>query len=161
MTEDTPRTASLERAKRRLAFMERATKLRDIVATKIEPQENGGVDNFVEGASPYLELYWSLEVGGEDEAAAEFCLWFLDNPDREHSHCLYLTYSGAFDTWEFGFERDAEAQHASPKAERLAAEAFGFKEPGTREVCEAAALSIINALCAGFASTLPKRETGA
>jgi len=159
MSDDALREIAFGRAKQRLTSMERATRLRDIVATKIEPQENGGVDNFVEGASPYLELYWSLEVGGEDGAAAEFCLWFMDNPDHEHSHCLYLTYSGAFDTWEFGFERDADAKHGSPKAERLAAEAFGFKEPGTREVCEAAALSIINALCAGFASTLPKKKT--
>ncbi len=145
-----------ESTKRRMDYMADTAKLRGIQATKIEPQANGGVDNYVDGVSPYLELYWSLETGGEELAAAELCLWYMDNPDHEYSYCFYIRYLAAEETWEFGYERDPDSKHESPKAKRLAEQAFGFKEPGSREVGETTAMSIINALCAGFASTMPK-----
>lgn len=149
-----------EKTKRRLEFMEKAAARRGIHATKIEPRKNGGVDNFADGVSPYLELYWSLETGGEDLVAAELCLWFMDNPDHAHTYCLYVRYSGRFDNWEFGYARETDAKYGSPRAKVLAKKAFGFGQTGTREIGEPAALTIINALCAGFASTLPKSKNG-
>lgn len=145
-----------ERASYRLGWMEIAAQSRGIKPTKIEPKPDGGVDNFVDGISPVLEMYWSLEMGGEDLAAAEFCLWFTDNPLHEHTYCFYLRYSGTYDTWEFGYEHSPDAMNDSPRAKRLAEEAFGFKAPGTRQVYDGAAKKLINALCAGFAATLPK-----
>lgn len=147
-----------EKAKRRLEFMERAAMSRGIQATKTEPMPDGSVNHFVDDVSPYLELYWALEIGGDEKAAAELCLWFMDNPDHEHSFCFYLRYSAGSNAWEFGYDRDDETIHESPKAKRLAEEAFGFKRPGSRDVDEPSALTIINALCAGFAATIPKKD---
>jgi len=156
MTSGTSSAVDFDKAKRRAEFMEQAAASRGIQATRIEPQPDGGIDNFVEDVSPYLELYWSLENGEDEETAAELCLWFLDNPDHEPSHCFFVRYAAECDAWEFGYQHEPDAKHESPKAKRLALEAFGFETPGTRPVSEPTAMAIINALCAGFATTLPK-----
>lgn len=148
-------------AKTRHEYMESAAAKRGILPDKVEPGADGAIDCFVEQAVPDLELYWSLEVGGEGIATAEFCLWFKDNPERQHACCFHLTFSANGERWIFGFERDPEARHESPRAKRLASQAFGFKGPGSREVCEEAALRLIDALCAGFASQLNRfQDTG-
>jgi hypothetical protein len=153
-----PRQSAIarERAIYRLGWMEEAARSRGIKPTKVEPKADGGADNFVDGISPTLELYWSLEMGGEDLAAAELCLWFTDNPLHEHTYCLYIRYSGTYDVWEFGFDRSPDSLNDSSRARRLAQAAFGFSAPATRQVYDGAAKKIINALCAGFAATMPK-----
>ncbi|MBI5654340.1 hypothetical protein HZC53_01640 [Candidatus Uhrbacteria bacterium] len=158
MANKKPNASDVEKAKRRMEFMERAANSRGIQATKTEPTENGGVYNFVDDVSPYLELYWAHDVGTDGKASAELCLWFMDNPEREYSYCFYVLYYPDIDTWEFGYEKSADSLHESSKAKRLAQEAFGFEEPGFRDVDEPSALAIINALCAGFASTIPKKD---
>jgi len=112
-----------------LNFRGKAVAQGGIQSNMIESQDNDGGGQL---HGPSLAVPQSgLNSRGrrEDKAVAELCLWFLDNFFRRQSCCFYIWSSGANDTWEFGYERNPEASHESPKAKHLAEQTFGFKEP--------------------------------